>query len=52
MTKFVVQVIAREEGNVVKEIKCMSEKQAERVEEGININLNHEKFFTQIKSGE
>ena len=27
----------------------MSEHRAERVEDGVNINLNHEKYYTRIR---
>jgi hypothetical protein len=33
---------------VVERLKAHSERQAERLERGVNINLNHDKFFTRI----
>lgn len=33
---------------VVEEIKADSERAAERVDDGVNINLNHDRFYTVI----
>jgi len=33
---------------VVKRVGPMSERKAEKVDSGININLNYEQFFTRI----
>lgn len=46
---FVVQVIAYDDNEVVKEMGPMSERKAERVDDGVNINLNHDAFYTLIK---
>lgn len=35
---------------VVKRMGPMSERQADRVDTGANINLNHEDYFTRIVS--
>ena len=43
-----VEVVDETTGDVVKAIPCTSQRQAERVEGGININLNHERYFTRI----
>ena len=43
----IVQVIEYATSEVVKEIPCENERSAERVERGVNINLNHDQFFTQ-----
>ncbi len=44
-----VKIIETETGKVVQEIPCNGEREAERVERGANINLNHEKFHTEIE---
>lgn len=44
-----VQVIDCNTNKVVKEIECESLRAAERVENGLNINLNHMQYFTTIK---
>jgi len=37
---------------IVKEIDCKSdnERTAERIERGVNINLNHKDFYTEISN--
>ena len=51
-TEWQVEIVER--GNpekVIKAISCgSSERHAERVERGVNINLNHDKFFTRLAS--
>lgn len=37
-------------GRVVKRLGPMSERKADKVDDGLNRNLNHEKFFTRIVS--
>ncbi len=45
-----VEVVERgEPEKVVKTIECGSERRAERVERGVMINLNHDRFFTRLK---
>ena len=46
--KHFVNVIEIETGIVVRSIKCINENTADRVERGVQINLNHDKFFTEI----
>lgn len=43
-----VRIIELKTGNIVKEIEAGLERDAERVERGLNINLNHNKFYTEI----
>jgi hypothetical protein len=43
-----VKVIESATGKVVKEMKVNSERQADRIETGLSINLNHEKFHTEV----
>ena len=41
--------IRRYDGNeIVKGIPCDSERQAEKVEKGVAINLNHIEFYTEV----
>jgi hypothetical protein len=51
MNYFVEIIKHGENGNpeeVVKRMGPMSERKAEQVDKGANINLNHEDFFTRI----
>ena len=43
-----VQIIETETGRVEKSITCGGERAAERVERGVLINLNHDKYHTEI----
>ena len=43
-----VEVIEYDTEKVVKKLGPMSEKKAEKVERGLNINLDQERFFTVI----
>lgn len=45
---YTVQVIEYATSEAVKEIPCDNERSAERVERGLRINLNLDRFFTQI----
>ena len=45
-----VQVIEAETNEVVKEIAAPTERQAGMIDDGLNINLNHNKFFTVVVS--
>lgn len=49
---FIIQIIEKETGKVKQEAKTKGERVAIRVEKGININLNHEKYYTRIKGKE
>ena len=46
-----VQIIETETGRVEKSIPCGGERAAERVERGVLINLNHDKYHTEIVDG-
>jgi hypothetical protein len=48
VTKYAVEIVAYEGGAVVKHMPCYSYRDAENVERGANINLNHEGYFTRI----
>lgn len=49
MSEHRVEIVSYETGEVVKEFKPVSsERRAEKLDNGVNINLNHEKYFTRI----
>ena len=48
MSNWIVQIVELETDDVVKEIDCGDERRAERVERGVRINLNHDRFFTKV----
>lgn len=43
-----VEIVSYDTGEVVKTMDAESERQADRIDRGVNINLNHEKFFTRV----
>ena len=43
-----VQIVEYKTDKVIKDIEVPTERQAEKVECGININLNHDEYFTRI----
>ncbi|WP_033829103.1 hypothetical protein [Bacillus andreraoultii] len=45
---YLVQIIRKSTNEVVQEMEAKSERIAEQVERGANINLNHDEYFTQI----
>ena len=47
-TEWFVEIVEDETGAVIKEIACTSARSAERVEDGVNINLDHARFTTRI----
>lgn len=49
MEKYVVQIIEYDTGEVVKQFKPEGKRSAERIERGVNINLNHDKFYTVVE---
>lgn len=42
-----VQIIESSTGHIVRSIPCSSERAAEKVERGVLINLNHDKYHTK-----
>ena len=46
-----VLIIETESGRVEDSIPCGGERDAERVERGVLINLNHDKYHTEIVDG-
>ncbi len=47
--KWFVDIIEHGTEKVEKSMECRSETDADRVDGGVNINLNHEKFYTRIR---
>lgn len=47
--EYEVQIIDADTDKVIDAIPAKTEHSAERIERGVNINLNHEKYYTQIK---
>lgn len=39
--KWIVEIVEYDTGRIERAIDCESERRAERVEDGVNINLNH-----------
>lgn len=52
--KLIIQVISYESGQSVKELDCTgkTERQVQTIENGMNRNLDHERFYTIIKKEE
>jgi len=46
--KYIVEIVKFKDKEVVKRINCTLERQAEKVERGVLINLNHKDFYTRI----
>jgi hypothetical protein len=47
MNNYAVKVIESKSGEVVKVILCDSINKADKVGDGVNINLNHDKYHTE-----
>ena len=47
--QYEVQIIRSTTGEVVEILKCSSRSKADKVDDGVNINLNHEEYHTVIK---
>lgn len=45
-----VAVVEHETERTVKTIKVQSERLAEKVDEGLNINLDHRHYYTEIRT--
>ena len=48
MNNFYVQIVKFQDEEIVKEMGPMPEFKAEKVDDGVNINLNHEEYYTKI----
>jgi len=50
---YIIQIIEYGTGRIAKEFEPItSERMADKVDNGVNINLNHERFYTLIKNTE
>jgi len=47
MTKVLIRKFS--DDSVIKEIPCKGPREATKVERGVNINLNHDKYYTEIE---
>lgn len=45
---YLVQVIDKETEEVIHEVQCKSYRGAERVQDGIEINLDQENYYTKL----
>lgn len=52
MAKATVLIKKFSDDSVVREIPCNGTREAERVERGANINLNHNDYYTEIQYAE
>lgn len=50
--QYYVEIVNTETREVVKRIGPMSEWRADKVEDGANINLDHERFHTRVLAEE
>jgi hypothetical protein len=48
MDKYIVEIVGYQDDAVVKSIPCLTEREAARTDAGVNINLDHENYFTRI----
>ena len=46
--KYLIEIVETETGEVVETMEATSERTAEKIERGVNINLNHEDYHTRI----
>ncbi len=48
MSDWKIEVVDSTTDKVVKTFKADSEREANRIDDGLNINLNHEAFWTRV----
>ena len=48
MADWKIEVVEAATDKVVKTLMAGSEREANRIDDGLNINLNHESFFTRV----
>ena len=46
--KYELQVISFENGEVIKRIPCNGKRMADKADAGMNINLNHDEYYTDV----
>jgi len=50
---YIIQIVEHATGRIAKEFEPIaSEHMADKVDNGVNINLDHERFYTLIKNTE
>lgn len=47
--KYILRVIKYEGDEVVREIRCRNKQVAEKAEDGVLRNMNHDDYYTEIK---
>jgi len=52
MDNYYIDIIESETGKIHQTMGPKPQRQAEKIEDGININLNHEKFHTELRKVE
>lgn len=50
--KYLIEIVETETDEVVETMEATSERTAEKIERGVNINLNHEDYHTRIVEGD
>ena len=48
MKNFEVHIIDRSTNKAIKKLDGGNERRAEKIERGVNINLDHERFYTTV----
>lgn len=48
MTNFFVEIVEIDGDVIDRRIEARSERDAEKIDRGANINLNHDRFYTRI----
>jgi len=49
LEKYFVEIKEMATDKIIKNIECKTERDAEQIERGVNINLNHGEYYTVIK---
>lgn len=44
--RYIIQVVSKETEEIIHELHCKSYRGADRVQDGIEINLDHENYYT------
>jgi hypothetical protein len=50
--KYQVIIVTKDEGEVVSYFNCKSKMEANAIERGVNINLDHKNYYTEIQNYE
>jgi len=46
--KWRVNVIDRDTNEIVHTVRCRNDREAEKVERGLWINMNHDEYYTEV----